>query len=828
MMMNRAMLAIGWIGALGMLRVAACAQNPPVSSAPVQITVHADQQGVRVSPSLYGLFFEEINHAGEGGLYAELIRNRAFQEPPEGPDKAHGLPAGWTAKHDGAQGATVSSVSPLRPELPVSLQLHLAANSSDKNSGRVAVENQGFWGIPLHEGEAYHLTLYARRDAGFKGPISVTIGDQRGHQATTVPIYGLTEQWRRFKVDLIAPCNDPEGCLRITLDHPGTVWLGAVSLMPPAVWKHRANGLRSDLAAKLAAVKPAFVRFPGGCYVEGGDHLANAYRWKSTVGDPLTRAGHRNDMWGYWSSDGLGYHEYLQLCEDLRSAPLFVVNCGISHQEVVPMDQLGPWVQDMLDAVEYANGPVSTPWGALRAKRGHPRPFGLKYIEIGNENGEWSFQKEYVERYRVFEQALKKRYPEIQTIADTTISAPFDLVDEHYYNSPDWFWDNADRYDHYGRKGPSHHSIYVGEYAVTQDCGQGNLKAALGEAAFMTGMERNSDLVRMASYAPLFVNVHSRQWNPNAIVFDAARSYATPSYYVQQLFARNRPDVTLPTELVNLLAPLTTDRGSIGLSTWNTQAEYKEIEVTYRGQRLYQADFAAGAPGWKPLRGTWSVAGAAYRQSAPGDDQRAILTDSLPADAGDYTLHLKARKLSGAEGFLVMFHTRGEGDYLWWNLGGWGNTQHAIERAAGGGKSLVGGYVPGHIETGRWYDIRIELQGPHIRCYLDDTLIQDVLDVPARHVAVVAGREDRTGDLIVKVVNGMETALDTQVNLDGAGPLRPSGEATVLTSSSLTDENALDAPTRVAPVTKRVRGVAGHFRTTFPARSVTVLRLRKG
>jgi len=265
--------------------------------------------------------------------------------------------------------------------------------------------------------------------------------------------------------------------------------------------------------------------------------------WKETIGDIDVRVPLYN-IWGYWATHGLGFHEYLQLSEDLGAAPLFCLNVGMSHHETVPLARMGQWVQDALDALEYANGPTNSVWGALRARYDHPQPFNLRYLEIGNENGGF----DYAERWPLFYRAIKSRYPEIQLVANVWGSYPQnpppDLVDEHYYNNPDFFMRQANHYDSYNRQGPK---VFVGEYAVTQGCGQGNLRAAVGEAAFMTGLERNSDIVAMACYAPLFVNLNHRKWNPDLINFDSSSVYGLPSYYVQQLFSLNRGDLTVPT-----------------------------------------------------------------------------------------------------------------------------------------------------------------------------------------------------------------------------------------------------------------------------------------
>jgi len=434
-------------------------------------------------------------------------------------------------------------------------------------------------------------------------------------------------------------------------------------------------------------------------------------------------------------------------------------------------------------------------------------------MEIGNENGGPLYQ----ERYRLYYDALKARNPEIVLVADErTSQRPTEILDEHYYNNPEFFIHNAERYDKYDRKGPK---IYVGEYAVTQNCGKGNLRGALGEAAFMTGMERNSDIVVMASYAPLFVNVGWRQWNPDAINFDSSRVYGTPSYHVQKMFAQNRGDVVLPIDLDSPLMEVGAKGGAIGVGTWATQAEFKDLKVTRGDKVLFRSDFSKGLAGWKTIRGQWSVQDGALRQMGRETDVRAIAGDK---SWDNYTYTLKARKLGGAEGFLIMFRVQDPNAKAWWNIGGWNNTRHAIEL---GGIADPG--VRGRIETNRWYDIRIELTGSRIRCYLDGKLIHDV-NPQMKSLYAVAGLARPSGDIILKIVNVSISSHDTQIDLRGAAPTIQSATATILTSADPTDENTLDQPEKVAPITRPVDITAPRFRYTFPAQSVTILRLRSG
>jgi alpha-L-arabinofuranosidase len=585
-----------------------------------------------------------------------------------------------------------------------------------------------------------------------------------------------------------------------------------VSLFPEDTWKKRPNGMRPDLAEMLLALKPGFVRFPGGCWVEG-DTMALAYRWKQTIGD-LSERRTQHNIWQYEATHGIGYHEYLQLCEDLHAEPLFVINCGMSHKEVVPMDKMSEFVQDALDAIEYANGPASTTWGARRAQNGHPAPFNLKYMEIGNENG----GPAYNERYALFYDTIKAKYPQMHLVANEWGGIPrsrrVELVDEHYYSTPEFFIHNAGKYDSYDRAG---RKVYVGEYAVTQGCGQGNLRAAVGEAAFMTGMERNSDVVLMASYAPLFANVNYKRWNPDLINFDTSRAYGLPSYYVQKMFSENRGDVVVPVSVEAPETPPPVKSGAIGVGTWRTEAEFKDLKVTRGGETLFSCDFADGTKGWRLHGGDWSVQDGALRQKDLGDNIRAFAGDK---SWNNYTYSLRARKLGGAEGFLIPFLVQDETAKAWWNIGGWGNTRHAIEM-----DGVVGGDSSGRIETGRWYDIRIEVSGPRIRCYLDGQLVHDVTSPAIKPLYAVGGLQNSSRELILKVVNVSREEQDAEIKLNGA-TLAGSVKRTLLASNAPEDENTLDQPGKVSPATSESKCAGSNLRETFPPNSVTVLRLK--
>ncbi len=340
-------------------------------------------------------------------------------------------------------------------------------------------------------------------------------------------------------------------------------------------------------------------------------------------------------------------------------------------------------------------------------------------------------------------------------------SRPVEIVDEHYYNNPEFFINNANKYDTYDRKG---YKVYVGEYAVTKNTGRGNLRGAVGEAAFMTGMERNSDVVVMASYAPLFVNVNDRRWNPDLIQFDSSRVCAIPSYYVQQMFSQNRGDVVLPVDIQFPNRPVEESRGAIGLGTWATQAEYKDIKVTKGDKTLFTSDFSKGSDGWNLARGQWSVKDGALQQTSTENDCLATAGDT---SWSNYTLTMKARKISGNEGFFIIFNVQDDNEMMLWNLGGWGNSKHVLDHRFNGGNVLLGKEVPGRIENDHWYDIRVEVSARNVRCFLDGKLTNQI-DYPSRQTLYSVAGLNKTGDeVILKVVNTADADQETDIHLAG-------------------------------------------------------------
>lgn len=770
------------------------------------ITVDVEHPGVKVSPTLYGIFFEEVNHAGDGGLLAEMVRNRSFEDG-EKPDH-------WTlAAAGGGKGAiAIDSDRPLTEKNAHCLRLTI----DDVGEGRVGAANEGYYGIAVMKDEVYELSLFARASDGYGGELRASLESADGKTTyATAPFSGLTADWKNFRAALTSQSTDPNARLVIAGSRPGTIWLDVVSLLPRKTWPKKPAALRIDLAEMLAGLQPSFMRFPGGCWVEG-EEMKFASRWKRTVGDVADRWTQWN-LWRYYSTNALGYLEYLELAESLGAEPMFVINVGMSHKEVVPMDKMGEYVQDALDAIEYANGPADSRWGGLRAKHGHPGPFNMKLMEIGNENG----GPAYEERFALFHDAIKAKYPQMQLIANTPIkSRTPDIVDEHYYNTPEFFMNEAGHYDDYDRKGPK---IFVGEYAVTVNGGLGNLRAAVGEAAFMTGMERNSDIVTLASYAPLFGRVTHRAWSPDLINFDNCRSYGLPSYYVQKMFSENRGDVVLLTTIDVPENLGDAPHGAVGLGTWLTQAEFKDVMVSNGVKSTTLTGSADDSKIWKPQRGQWEMKDGVMRQTSLDDNCRTTAGDPR---WGGYTFSLKAKKTGGKEGFLILFHVQDNDNFLWWNVGGWGNTEHGIEQSVGGGKVQIGRHVPGSIETGHWHDIRVEVNGRHVRCYLDDKLIHDEQIPAPKPLYAVSGLSGDKNDVIVKVVNAAAAAYNAELNLNGIKAVEPELTKITLTSANPTDENSLEQPMKVAPVTERLPIAGLKTRIVFPGDSVNVLRLK--
>ncbi|WP_438479577.1 alpha-L-arabinofuranosidase C-terminal domain-containing protein [Oleiharenicola lentus] len=553
-------LALLWLSTL----------SPQLSAAPATLTVDLTVPGKKISPHLFGIFFEDLNYAADGGLYAELIQNRSFEYTATAQPTWNNLTA-WELRvpEGGRGGLKPSSAFPLHANNP-----HYADFANDSATGSVSLVNAGFDGIPVRAGENYLLNFFVRQnhfarrweDIGKQGPLPLTARlESKDGTVLAETTFTVTErEWKKFSGTLTAKATDATARLVLTLGARGGVALDEVSLFPEKTFRNRPNGLRADLAQTIADLKPRFIRFPGGCLVHGNG-LGNMYRWKDTIG-PIEQRRQQMNMWGYHQTVGLGYFEYFQFCEDIGAVPLPVVPAGVCCQNSgqgigqagLPLEEMGAYIQDVLDLIEWANGPVTSKWGAQRAAAGHPAPFNLKYLGVGNED---KITPVFYERYQLIQDAIRAKYPEIVIIGT---SGPFpdgedfdagwkivrelnvQMVDEHYYKSPQWFWDNLTRYDSYDRQGAQ---VYVGEYAAHDDKRRNTLRSALAEAAILTSLERNGDIVHLASYAPLLARRGHTQWTPDLIYFNGTDVFPTLNYTVQKLFAENRGDTYLPTKL---------------------------------------------------------------------------------------------------------------------------------------------------------------------------------------------------------------------------------------------------------------------------------------
>jgi alpha-L-arabinofuranosidase len=566
------------IAALTLTAMFASAQN-------AVLTIHPDQTVSAVSPMLYGLMTEEINFSYDGGLYAELVRNRTFRSDWSGI-------LYWYLLENGTASAKMSIDKEAGPSdaLKSSMKLEVAHADAQNQAG---VLNVGYWGMPVRPDTIYKGSFYAKADSGDLGAITVSlVNDGTGNALATATVPGLTTSWKRYEFTLKTGAVQASAAnhLALTVGHAGTLWLNLVSLFPPT-YHNRANGNRIDLMEKLAAMHPAFLRFPGGNYLEG-DHISERFEWKKTIGPLVDRPTHPSP-WRYHSSDGLGLLEFLGWCEDLKMQPVLAVYAGYSmmQEHVNPGPDLDPYVQDALDEIEYVTGGTDTRWGAQRAKDGHPAPFKLNYVEIGNEDW-FDHSDSYEGRYAQFYKAIKAKYPGLQLIATMPLKQMKpDVQDDHYYVRATQNFQDATHYDKTDRNGPK---IFVGEWATREGSPTPNMGAALGDAAWMTGLERNSDIIVMAAYAPLLVNVNpgGMQWETDLIGYDTMKSYGSPAYYAQVMFASHLGDHTVASKLENagpkLFYSATTDtaRKRVYLKVVNGSSTPQALQIDLSGAKV--------------------------------------------------------------------------------------------------------------------------------------------------------------------------------------------------------------------------------------------------
>ncbi len=827
------------------LLMASCSIKPETDG---KIVVDLDQKGAEVSSSMYGVFFEEINHAGEGGLYAELVQNRGFEEKehPAGytteGGKLHPGTAknhltgeistgtfrwneeefpGWSLETTGEDKAQMKLTknNSLHTATPNSLQINIPESAKE-----VSLINYGFWGMGVKGGEHYNLRFYLRTP-NYKGGVTARLVSSTGKVLTNSPVkISKDAGWNEYKLTLVPDTTDAKAKLALCFDKGGTIWVDYVSLFPEKTFRNRSNGLREDVASFLADMRPGFVRWPGGCVVEGIT-LSNRFEWKKTLGDPMTRTG-EYDTWGYRNTYGFGYFEFLQFCEDIGAESMFVCNVGIGCQarvgDACDEGDVQFYINDVLDAIEYAIGDESTVWGAKRVAAGHPKPFPLKYVEIGNENSGAVYNK----RFDMFFKAIKAKYPQLTLISNHGLGnnvkniAKTDMIDPHWYVAPDYFFRNTNIFDKQPR---GEFKVYVGEYAVNQGVESGNMLAALGEAAFITGMERNSDLVTMASYAPLFENRNDRTWPVNLIWIDNMQVVGRSSYYVQKMMTENMPTYNLKTEITpRPVKPVKLDaNGGVGVGTWKTQAEYKDFKITNTDSPIEKPSIKE----WAVVKDGWDISDSLAVQNSNNTMTGLILDKPLN---GSYTFEFKARKIGGMEGFLIylgMTEQNNKG-YLF-NIGGWGNTQTAMQSVQNGnGAGILSEPISQAIETNKWYDIKVVRTDKEVELWIDGNLTIKYSPRSILSQFTVGGYNERSGEVIIKVVNAEETPWLSSIIINNSGKVSSIGDIITLSSKSLKEENSFESPLKISPKTTKYNKFSSDFAYEFAPCSFTILRIK--
>ncbi|CAM4083346.1 carbohydrate binding domain-containing protein [Paenibacillus alkaliterrae] len=788
------------------------------------LKVFTQERGAELG-DLFGIFFEDLNHAADGGLYAELVQNRSFEFDPIDHSDYHALTAwGKVERGKGSAELTVEESAPFSER-----NKHYAVIEILSEGDGVGILNQGFnSGIPVKEGEAYMFSFYARRDSSFDVPVRIAVEGLDGIVHAAAEIAVCSDEWTKYEAVMTAKATDYSSRLVIVTKGSGKLYLDMVSLFPAKTFRDRPNGMREDIAAMIAELKPKFMRFPGGCLVHDGslnaDERNSMYRWKNTIGDIEQRPARRNN-WRYNQTLGLGYYEYFLFCEDIGAKPIPILTAGYDphHKRIVPLDELQPWIDDALDLIEFACGDSSTEWGGIRAGLGHPEPFGLEYIGIGNEE----VGEPFFERYAYFHRAIKEKYPAIKIINS---SGPFaaggeyergwnsarenrsDLVDEHYYQSPEWFLANYNRYDHFKVDEPK---VFLGEYASWGN----TYYNALVEAAFMTGLEKNAHAVGLACYAPMLCNVDYVNWKPDMIWFNNHEVYGTVNYYVQQLFMHHQGDHLLKIEARGFERPHAEPAASItGKLTLCTDL----CSIQFRDVRLINDETGE----IKCFEGLPEVLSDMQEDRLNGTAKRSMELGETDWDS--YTLRFKAKKISGPKGFDVCFGKSDDKNQLIWEVGGWQNQDSmVVSKVDGRGSCLTQSLFT--VETGIEYDFALEVSGRRIRTYVDGVLINDTEDkLPVIEAVYYSASSDRsTGDVIVKVVNVQEQSAAGQVVLEDLPKTPSMVEVIELSGYGLDEENDFESPKRIVPKRKELHPEANSFFYDFPGHSVTIFRVKK-
>ncbi len=857
-----------------------------------KLNIDAGDEIHDISDLLFGAFFEDINFAADGGLYAEMVVNRSFE---------------YTHLADGDELYRWSALGGAKLKVDYLPNHSLNENNphylilNNGTEGQAGVENSGFLdGMSIEKDKQYNMSFYAKSKKGYTGNYYVNLA-VNGTVVASATIPSASNDWTKYTATLTPNTTAHQNVTLQVLIDSGEVYLDMISLFPEDTYKNRENGLRADMCQLLEELEPKFLRFPGGCIIEGYDY-ASAYNWKDSIGtgenglplefngtygDVATRKQGTNlwtnidlsdDKLPCFMSYGLGFFEYFQLAEDIGAIGVPVLNAGLYCQArgkgPLSLDsaEFKQYVQDMHDLIEFCRGDENTTWGKVRISLGRTEPFKLKYICIGNEN--WG--DGYYERYSYFLKSFneaKAENPELYKDIELIYSSGIDdgisgadylasyeyakaeldkmgsknpadfaaATDHHYYNDPSWFLQNADYYDEDNyKRGTAHMTdtiyggglkVFVGEYASWSN----TLNSALSEAAYMTGLERNGDIVEMAAYAPLFGNLTATHWSPDLIWFNNHQVTGSINYYIQKLFSVNQGSAVLNHTFEGAEVDEVALSGAVGVGTWYTSAKFDNLVVTDNatGKVLANEKFntAFAKRSWNfATDGKWKIKGGALVNTTT--DMAYSNTGSV-AYFGDtnwtnYTMTVEATKLKGSEGFIIPFAVKGIDNNYFWNIGGWENTVSCVQKIEAGNKTgqIVGTVKDVTIETDKTYEIKVVVDMARVQGYINGELYFDIdFGVKAQSKAYTVVSNDDNGDIIIKLVNVTEKASAVAVSIDNADVV---GTAVInqVAGDSLKNDNILGAEEDCIMKEFTLDGFSNQFNYTMPAYSVTSIRLK--
>ncbi len=869
-------------------------------AADYSLDIDASDEVYDISDLLYGIFFEDINFAADGGLYAEMVQNRSFEftELAANDQKQAWSEVGtidFTVVTDDTEGCLNDN----NPNYAV------LTNTSSEAAG---IANSGWLdGMAVTEDAGYDFSIYAKSTDGYSGAIHVAITVD-GEAVAEGDITDITSEWTKYELELTSSVTANSGVLlEVTIDS-GAVEMDMISLFPQDTYNGRTNGMRKDLAEKLEELSPSFLRFPGGCVVEGAtidtayswkdsigcDEDGNPYEWNGTYGDVAARKQGINiwtdentstDQYPSFMSYGLGFYEYFLLAEDIGAIGVPVINAGMccmaqsnGSGPSVDSEEFQQYIQDALDLVEFCRGDETTTWGAVRIAMGHEEPFELKYIGIGNEQWGDTFFEKYVAFVEAFEEAREENpemygdielmftagtddgdsgysmyiyaytqaYNWLQDNPDYDVTDFAGAIDHHYYNTPEWFLSHTDYYDaeNYSREADTSMltstygggiSVFLGEYAAQSN----TWEAALAEAAYMTGLERNGDIVVMAAYAPLFGNTTAMHWAPDLIWFDNDTVTCSVNYYVQKVFANNAGTTLLASELTGAEAGSSDDvlTGAVGLGTWSTAATFDNLVITDNetGEVLAEDDFSEDTlSDYNRISdGSWSIEDGQLVQSSTAATNYSNVGSTVyygDTTWTNYTMTVEATKTGGDEGFLIPFAVQDADNNYFWNVGGWSNTTSCLQKVSYGTKSdaVSGTSQNCTLKTGQTYTLKVVVNGTSVQCYIDDVLYVDY-DTAATgtYESYQVVSTDETGDIIIKLVNVTGTDRTFAVDITGADSLGDTASVDIVAGDSLANDNILGQEEVVTMKSGEVSGITNQFNYTVPEYSVTVLRISR-